>query len=173
MSYVFVIVLVLGVIAVIAYQRGGKAGEARLRGYGVAVDGSVVKSHGRVLGDLAGSRAGIGDMTSRYTATRVITVVGAFTKKTDAYLTIAFANGNVHQVHVKGAAQFRQASGWVARYNAMAVAERLPGQAIELGADGVPSIGPAEYASNTLPSSGKPAPGPSRHTTGNAVNQRG
>jgi len=126
-----------------------------------------------VLGDLAGSRAGIGDMTSRHTATRVITVVAAFTKKTDAYLTIAFANGNVHQVHVKGAAQFRQASGWVARYNAMAVAERLPGQAIELGADGVPSIGPAEYASNTLPSSGKPAPGPSRHTTGNADKQRG
>jgi hypothetical protein len=137
------------------------------------VDGSVVKSHGRVLGDLAGSRAGIGDMTSRHTATRVITVVAAFTKKTDAYLTIAFANGNVHQIHVKGAARFRQASGWVARYNAMAVAEREPGQAIELSADGVPSIGPAEYASKTLLPPGKPAPGPRRHTTGNADRQRG
>jgi len=58
-SYVFIVVFFLGVIAAIAYQRGGKAGNARLRGYGFVVDGSVVKSHGRVLGDLAGSRAGI------------------------------------------------------------------------------------------------------------------
>ena len=173
MGYLFIIIVVLGVIAMIAYQRGGKATNARLRGHGIVVDGSVVKSHGRVLGDLAGSRAAIGDMTSRHTLTRVVTVAGAFTKKTDAYLTIAFANGNVHQIHVKGAARFRQASGWVARYNAMAVAEREPGQAIELSADGVPSIGPAEYASKTLLPPGKPAPGPRRHTTGNADRQRG
>jgi hypothetical protein len=144
MGYVFVIIFVLGVIALIAYQRGGKAGNARLRGYGVVVDSSVVKSHGRVLGDLAGSRAEIGDMTSRHTLTRVVTVAGAFTKKTDAYLTIAFASRNTHQQHIKGAAQVRQASAWVGRYNAMAGAEREPGQAIELGASGVPSIGPAE-----------------------------
>jgi hypothetical protein len=76
--------------------------------------------------------------------TRVVTVTGAFTKKTDACLTIAFANGSVHQQHIKGAAQLRQASAWVARYNGMAGAKREPGQVIELGADGVPSIGPAE-----------------------------
>ena len=141
---IFIIVFVIGVAAIIAYQRGGKATNARLRGYGVVVDGSVVKSHGRVLGDLAGSRAAIGDMTSRHTLTRVVTVAGAFTKKTDAYLTIAFANGNTHQQHIKGSTQVRQASAWVARYNAMAGAEREPGQAIELGPDGVPAIGPAE-----------------------------
>jgi hypothetical protein len=60
------------------------------------VDGSEVKSHGRVLGDFAGSHAAISGPTSRHTMTRVVTVAGAFTKKTDAYLAIAFANGSVH-----------------------------------------------------------------------------
>jgi hypothetical protein len=141
---IFIIVFVIGVAAIIAYQRGGKATNARLRGFGIVVDGSVVKTHGRVLGNLVGSRAEIGDMTSRHTLTRVVTVAGAFTKKTDAYLTIVFADGNTHQQHIKGAAQVRQGSAWVARYNAMAGAVREPGQAIGLGTDHVPSIGPAE-----------------------------
>ena len=141
---IFTIVFIAGVAAIIAYQLGGLGTHVRLRGYGIVVDGSAVKTHGRVLGDLAGSRAEIGDMTSRHALTRVVTAAGALAKKTGAYLTIAFANGNTHQQHIKGATHVRQASAWVTRYNAMASAEREPGQATDPDEDGIPFIGPEE-----------------------------
>jgi hypothetical protein len=119
------IIITVIIAAVIAYRRGGKAQQPRLRGYGIVVDGHEVKSHGKVLGDLAGSLAEVADPTSRHTATRVITVVGAFTKKTNTYLTIAFSNGGIHQVKIDGAAVYRQATAWAAKYNAMANTESV------------------------------------------------
>jgi hypothetical protein len=125
-AVIFIVVVVAGAIAIAIWRNGGKAGNARLRGYGVVVDGGQVKSHGRVLGAFAGSHAEVTDPTSRHTLVRVATVAGAFTKKTDAYLTIAFISGTVHQMRLHGAAEIRQASAWVARYNALAGAETIP-----------------------------------------------
>jgi hypothetical protein len=68
MAWVFWVILALAVIAGIykaVTARGGQAANARLRGYGVVVDGSEVKSGGRVLGPLAGSQAVVTDPTAR------------------------------------------------------------------------------------------------------------
>lgn len=105
------------------------AKNARLRGFGLVVDGDQVKRRGKVLGDLVSSRAPVTDPTSRHTLARVVTVVGAATTKTDATLVVAFADGNVHTWSIKSAKELRQAQTWVAKFNALADAAALAGQA--------------------------------------------
>jgi hypothetical protein len=121
---VFITVLAVGVTFKILSARGGRAANARLRGYGVVIDGSAVKSHGRVLGPLADARAEVTDGTSRHTLTRVVTVVGNATKKTKAAVIITTANGGFHQENIQGASEFRRAQAWVIRFNTMAAAEQ-------------------------------------------------
>jgi hypothetical protein len=119
---VFIIVVILATAAIVAYRSGGKAENARLRGYGIVVDGDVVKSHGKQLGPLSGAHAEIAGFTQRHTLTRTVTVVGAFTKKTDATLVITMTNGNIHTFKIKDATAFRQAAQWTAKFNALAQA---------------------------------------------------
>lgn len=107
-------------ISMIVRSYGGKAANARLRGYGVVVDGDQVKKQGIILGPLAGAYAEVTGVTSRHTVTRVVTVAGALTKKTDGTVVITFTSGQVHTWPVHGAADLRQASTFVARFNAMA-----------------------------------------------------
>jgi hypothetical protein len=121
---VFIVVLVAGVTFKILSARGGSAANARLRGYGVVIDGSAVKSHGRVLGALAGARAEVTGGTSRHTLTRVVTVVGAATKRTKAAVIITTANGGFYQENIQGASELRRAQAWVIRFNTMAAAEQ-------------------------------------------------
>jgi hypothetical protein len=121
---VFITVVVLGVAVRVTLSRGGKAVNARLRGYGVVIDGNLVKSHGTTLGPLAGARAEVTDGTSRHTLTRVVTVVGAATKKTKAAVIITTANGGFRQENIQGAAELRRAQAWVIRFNGMVAAEQ-------------------------------------------------
>jgi hypothetical protein len=117
---------IIGVIVVAAliavYRSGGKAENPRLRGYGIVVDGDFVKSHGKQLGPLSGAHAEIAGFTQRHTLARTVTVVGAFTKKTDATLVITMTNGNIHTFKIKDASAFRQAAQWTAKFNALAQA---------------------------------------------------
>lgn len=121
---IFITVVVLGAAVKVTLSRGGKAVNARLRGYGVVIDGNLVKSHGTTLGPLAGARAEVTDGTSRHTLTRVVTVVGAATKKTKAAVIITTANGGFRQENIQGAAELRRAQAWVIRFNGMVVAEQ-------------------------------------------------
>lgn len=118
-ALVIVGVIIVVVLAVV-YNNGGKAENARLRGYGIVVDGDQVKSHGKLLGPLSGAQAEISGLTQRHTLTRTVTVVGAFTKKTDAMLVVAMANGNVHTSKLSNATAFRRAAQWAAKFNALA-----------------------------------------------------
>lgn len=121
----FIALLVVVVSAKVHAARGGAAASARLRGYGIVVDGDEVKSHGKVLGPLAGARAEITDGTSRHTITRVVTVVGALTKKTKAFVIVSTANGGFNQYAVDGAAAVRAAQAWVVRFNTLAATAQL------------------------------------------------
>jgi hypothetical protein len=116
----FVVIVVLIAIGKVASASGGKAVNARLRGYGIVVDGDQVKHAGRILGPLAGAHAEITDGTSRHTLTRVVTVAGALTKKTEAYVTVVTGNDGLQQTKVQGAAEVRRAQAWVAKFNALA-----------------------------------------------------
>jgi hypothetical protein len=118
--WVIVIVAVLAGIGKAITSRGGKAENARLRGYGIVVDGDRVKSGGRVLGPLAGSEAVVTDGTSRHTLTRVVTVAGALTKKSKASMVVAVPGGEIKETQLNGAAQIRAAQSWAVRFNAMA-----------------------------------------------------
>lgn len=119
---IFILGVILVAAAIIAYRSGGTAEKPRLRGYGIVVDGEVVKSHGKQLGPLKGAHAQIEGLTQRHTLTRTVTVVGAFTKKTDATLVIVMTNGHVHTFRIKDATAFRQAAQWAAKFNALAQA---------------------------------------------------
>ena len=121
-------ILVIAVVIIAAFIRfkisqGGKAENARLRGYGIVVDGSTVKTVGGVLGPLAGATAVVTDGTTRHTLTRVVTVVGAATKKTKAAVLVTTANGRINQQNIEGAGELRRAQAWVVRFNALAAAE--------------------------------------------------
>lgn len=121
--WVIVITLVvLGTAVKIALSRGGKAANPRLRGYGVVIDGNLVKSHGTTLGPLAGARAEVTDGTSRHTLTRVVTVVGAATKRTKAAVIVTTANGGFRQQNIQGASELRRAQAWAIRFNTIAAA---------------------------------------------------
>jgi hypothetical protein len=120
---VLITVVVLGTALKIALSRGGKAANPRLRGYGVVIDGNVVKSHGTTLGPLAGARAEVTDGTSRHTLTRVVTVVGAATKRTRAAVIITTADGGFHQQNIQGASELRRAQAWVIRFNTLSATE--------------------------------------------------
>ncbi|MCW2904131.1 MAG: hypothetical protein JWO67_6396 [Streptosporangiaceae bacterium] len=118
--WIIVIVAVLAAIGKAVASRGGKAENARIRGYGIVVDGDRVKSGGQVLGPLAGSEAVVTDGTSRHTLTRVVTVAGALTKKTKASMIIAVPGGEIKESKLDGASQIRAAQSWAVRFNAMA-----------------------------------------------------
>lgn len=121
-GWIVIAVVVLVIVAKAVASTGGKAGNARLRGYGVLVDGEEVKSGGKVLGPLAGAHAEVTGISSRHTLTRVVTVAGALTKKTNASVIVAFPSGTVHQQHVNGAAEVRRAETWCVKFNALAAA---------------------------------------------------
>jgi len=124
---VFIVALVLFTTVKVASSRGGRAADARLRGYGVVIDGSTVKSHGRTLGPLAGAQAQVTDGTSRHTLTRAVTVVGVATKRTKAAVIVTTATGGFHQQDISGATELRRAQAWAIRFNAVAAAEIPPG----------------------------------------------
>ncbi len=115
-------VIVIALIAGAVSARGGKAANPRLRGYGVVIDGQQVKSQGKILGPLAGSAAQVTDGTSRHTLTRVMTVAGALTKKSTAYVVISFPDGLVHTRKLDGASAIRQGQVWAVKFNALAAA---------------------------------------------------
>jgi len=120
---IIIALIVLGSAVKVTMSRGGKAVDARLRGYGIVIDGNLVKSHSTVLGPLAGARAEVTDGTSRHTLPRVVTVVGAATKRTKAAVIVTTANGGFHQQNIEGAAELRRAQTWAIRFNTMATAE--------------------------------------------------
>jgi hypothetical protein len=128
---VYFIIFIVAVVVIVTFKvisgRGGNAANARLRGYGVVIDGSIVKSRGTVLGPLAGARAEVTDGTSRHTLTRVVTVVGAATKRTKAAVIVTTADGGFHQEDIQGASELRRAQAWVIRFNTMAAAEERRG----------------------------------------------
>jgi hypothetical protein len=62
------------------------------------------------------------DATQRHTLTRVVTVVGAATKKTDGTLVMSYttqAGPQVKTITVKGAGQYRAAMTFAAKLNAL------------------------------------------------------
>jgi hypothetical protein len=116
----FVVVVIGGAVIKVRGAGGGAASNARLRGYGIVVDGSEVKSGGYVVGPLAGATAQVTDGTSRHTLTRVVTVAGALTKKTTAHMVISLANGQVRTHKLNTAGEIRQAQVWAVKFNALA-----------------------------------------------------
>lgn len=120
---VFVLLFVIAVVWKIKKDQGGSATSARLRGFGIVVDGDLVKSGNRIVGPLAGARAEVTDGTSRHTLTRVVTVAGAMTKKTKASVIVSCTNGGFHENKIEGAAVIRRAQSWAIRFNTMAAAQ--------------------------------------------------
>lgn len=159
----FVVIAVVGGFIKWKISQGGKAENARLRGYGIVVDGDTVKSGGRVLGPLAGATALVTDGTSRHTLTRVVTVVGAATKKTKAAVLVTTANGGINQQNIEGAGELRRAQAWVVRFNAMAAAEgqQLPQADPGGGAWGSPEAWAAPPSPPPGPAVGAPGWDPS------------
>jgi len=92
---------------------------------GVIVDGGQIyrmgalRARGALLGPLAGAEAGVTDGTSRHTLTRVVTVVGVFTKKHNALAYVIAGNGTVHEVKLANAGQIRRAQAEAVRFNAL------------------------------------------------------
>jgi hypothetical protein len=120
--FIVATVIVINVVAIKAWSSsGGPAANARLRGYGVVVDGDTVKHAGYVLGPLATAQAEVTQGTSRHTLTRTVTVVGAATKKTNASVIVTTLGGGYHEEKIEGAAELRRAQAWVVKFNAMAV----------------------------------------------------
>jgi hypothetical protein len=119
---ILVIAIFVALVAYKVYQQISESKDAELAGFGFSVRKSQVFWHNQPLGALAGSEASVTDGTSRHTLTRVVTVVGALTKKTNASLLVAFPNGTVREVDLKGAALVRQAQSFAVRYNALASA---------------------------------------------------
>lgn len=73
--------------------------------------------------DIAGAHAVLDDQTSsRHTLTRVVTVVGAFTKKKTGHgvLTVTFADGHVWSHPLVSPGNMRRVSQWAAAFNAYA-----------------------------------------------------
>lgn len=105
---IFVIaVAVVAVYVKFVWPQGGKAANPRLRGYGVVIDGNVVKSHGKTLGPLAGARAEVtgGTRSRRHTRAAVI---------------ITTATGSFHQQNIQGPAVLRAAQAWAVHFNTIA-----------------------------------------------------
>jgi hypothetical protein len=150
------VVIVLAIKAKVA--GGGSASNARLRGYGIVVDGNQIKSGGRIVGQLAGARAELTDGTSRHTLTRVVTVAGALTKKTSAAVIITCANGHFQQSKVTGAAEVRRAQQWVIRFNTMAAAPFTEPVAPSDQTPPTPSVGLNEGRSVPAPPPGEFGP---------------
>jgi len=99
--------------------------KVRYRALGVGVaDGVVYKLttglKPMVIGPLAGASAEVTDGTSRHTLMRAVTVVGAFSKKTNAVALVILANGQVVQHKVHGAAGLRAAQAEAVMFNAKA-----------------------------------------------------
>jgi hypothetical protein len=119
---VLVILVAIGMAALKISQQASETKGARLAEFGFSVREDKVYFHNVLIGPLAGSEASVTDGTSRHTLTRVVLVAPALTKRTRASLMVAFQNGEVRQVDLKGAASLRQAQSFAVRYNAMATA---------------------------------------------------
>ena len=76
---------------------------------------------GAVLGPLAGAVAEVTDGTSRHTLTRVVSIVGAFSKKTNASAFVVTADGELVESKLEGAAQVRKAQAQAIKFNALAL----------------------------------------------------
>jgi hypothetical protein len=122
-TILIIAIVVIGGFIKWKISQGGKAENARLRGYGIVVDGDLIKRGGITLGPVLGAEAVLTDGTSRHTLTRVVTVVGAATKKTKAAVIVTLPNGRVHQQNIEGAGEIRRAQAWVVRFNAMAATQ--------------------------------------------------
>lgn len=121
-SFLFMIatlIVINGVAIKTWMSSGGDASNARLRGYGVVVDGDTVKRAGYVLGKLATAHAELTQGTSRHTLTRTVTVVGAATKKVRASVIVTTIEGGYHEEKIESAGELRRAQAWVAKFNAM------------------------------------------------------
>lgn len=103
-TIMFIAAIIVGaVVKVWADCGGGKGKGAQLKGYGYAVKDGQVYRYGTAVGSFAGSQATVTDGTSRHTLTRVVTVAGAFTKKSNASLLVAFPSGTVHEKKLNSA----------------------------------------------------------------------
>lgn len=120
--FLFVAAVAVGAAIKVTSAGGGIAGNARIRGYKVVVDGDQVKSAGQMLGPLAGARAELADGTSRHTLTHVANVTGALTRKMRVVVIVTCANGEYRESTVEGPAAVRKAQAWVDRFNAIAAA---------------------------------------------------
>ena len=72
-----------------------------------------------ILGPLAGAAAEVTDGTSRHALPRVVTVVGALSKKTSAAAFVVTADGELARHKLDGAIPVRQAQAQTVRFNAL------------------------------------------------------
>lgn len=72
-----------------------------------------------ILGPLAGATAEVTDGTSRRTLPRVLTVVGALSKKTSAAAFVVTADGELARHKLDGAIPVRQARAQTIKFNAL------------------------------------------------------
>jgi hypothetical protein len=73
----------------------------------------------RILGPLAGAAAEVADGTSRRALPRVLTVVGALSKKTSAAAFVVTAGGELARRKLNGAIPVRQAQAQAIKFNAL------------------------------------------------------
>jgi hypothetical protein len=73
-----------------------------------------------ILGPLAGAAAEVTDGTSRHALPRVLTVVGALSKKTSAAAFVVTADGELARHKLDGAIPVRHAQAQTIRFNALA-----------------------------------------------------
>ncbi len=72
-----------------------------------------------ILGSLAGAVAEVTDGTSRHTLTRVVTVVGALSKKTAASAFVVTKDGELRQRKLQSAGELRHAQAEAIKFNAL------------------------------------------------------
>jgi hypothetical protein len=72
-----------------------------------------------ILGPLAGAAAEVTDGTSRHALPRVLTVVGALSKKTSAAAFVVTADGELARHKLDGAIPVRHAQAQTVRFNAL------------------------------------------------------
>ncbi len=72
-----------------------------------------------VLGPLAGAAAEVADGTSRHTLHRVLTVVGALSKKTSAAAFVVTADGELARRKLDGTIPVRRAQAQTIKFNAL------------------------------------------------------
>jgi hypothetical protein len=108
------LVVIVGALAVLgiagAISQASEAKGARLSGFGFSVRGDQVQFHNQPFGPLPGAEASV-------------LIAPALTKKTEASLLVACANGANKVVETKGAVILRQAQDFAARFNALALAQ--------------------------------------------------